>query len=130
MTSLDNLILAGSLLLVFLSVTVLIYALFAKKYRLILAAVTVALCLVGARLLFPDHFPYCDVWILGKTRQEIISLYGEPTGYDSSYMISYDLGPDCGFLGIMTSHMDVHYYIYFDENGKACKLVSGCPLGG
>lgn len=96
----------------------------------IAAIVTVLALILGIFSLFPTQFPYIDGWILGKTRDQITALYGNPTGYDQSHMISYYLGKDTGFFGIMSSNNDLHYYIYFDSNGQANRILKGCQLGG
>lgn len=108
----------------------LIYALAKKKYWLLFAEGIVILCVVLCLYLFPTQFPYADPWIMGKTREQIVSVYGAPTGYDQGYMISYFLGKDRGFFGAMASGNDVHYYIYFDSDGRACRMEKGCQLGG
>ena len=63
---------------------------------------------------------------------QIVAVYGEPTGYDGEQMISYELGQDKGVFGtgLMGSPNMMHYYIYFDGNGKAYKIQEGCQIGG
>ncbi len=108
----------------------LIYGIVKRKYWLIIAEGIVVLCIVLFFYLFPTQFPYMDNWIIGKTREEIVNLYGEPTGYDWDSMIAYDLGPDRGFFGIMSDAHHWYYYIHFDANGVACKVEEGGPIGG
>lgn len=110
----------------------LIYGLVKKKYWILIAEAVAILCVVLCLYLFPTRFPYADPWIMGKTKEQVVAVYGEPTGYDGEGMISYMIGKDRGVFGtgLMGSNNDIHYYIYFDENGKAYKIQEGCQIGG
>ncbi len=108
----------------------LIYGIVKKKYWILIAEGAVVLCIILCCYLFPTRFPYMDHWIIGKTREEIVSLYGEPNGYDWDGMIAYDLGSDRGFFGAMSDAHHWYYYIYFDSNGVAYKVTEGGPIGG
>lgn len=128
-----DLVIIGALVVAALLVLVpLIYGLVKKKHWILIAEAVVILCVVLCLYLFPTRFPYADPWIMGKTKAQIVAVYGEPTGYDGEQMISYILGKDRGVLGtgLMDSNNDIHYYIYFDENGEAYKIQEGCQLGG
>ena len=128
-----DLVIVGGLVMAALLVLVpLIYGLVKKQYAILIAEAVVILCAVLCLYLFPTRFPYADPWIMGKTKEQIVAVYGEPTGYDEERMISYILGKDRGVLGtgLMDSNNDIHYYIYFDENGEAYKIQEGCQLGG
>lgn len=107
-----------------------VYGIVKRKWAVIIVEGAILALFGLGCMLFPTRFPYMDPWILGKDRETITALYGEPTGYDTSYMIGYDLGPDRGFLGVMSSGQNDYYYIYFDKDGLACKIVAGVPLGG
>ena len=109
-----------------------IYAIVKKKYWVMSIPVVIALVVALCVYLFPTRYPYMDPWIMGKTKEQIVAVYGEPTGYDGERMISYILGKDRGVLGtgLMDSNNDIHYYIYFDENGEAYKILEGCQIGG
>ena len=128
--SFDIFMIFNAMLILFSLIMPIVIGLTQKKYRIILAEAIVGLSIVTAFSLCPRCFPYVDSWIIGKTRDEITAVYGEPTGYDWSGMISYYIGPDNGFFGIMTSNLDMHYYIDFDQNGEACNIYYGCQLGG
>lgn len=109
-----------------------VYAIVTKKWA-VLAIEAALLCVIfiGCKV-FPTQFPYMDGWIIGKDRQTILKLYGQPDGdgYVTNYEIAYDLGPDRGFFGIMSSHQHNYYYIRFDAEGKACQVLKGGPIGG
>ena len=128
-----DLLIIGVLVMAALLVLVpLIYGLVKKKYWVLIAEAVVILCVVLCLYLFPTRFPYADPWIMGKTKEQIVAVYGEPTGYDGERMISYELGKDKGVFGtgLMGSSNMMHYYIYFDEHGEAYKIQEGCQLGG
>lgn len=109
----------------------LIYGIVKKKYWILIAEAAVVLCIVLCCCLFPTQFPYMDHWIMGKTREQIVALYGEPTGrWNSDGMICYDLGMDPGFLGSMSSGDHLYYYIHFNSDGVAYEIVKGGPIGG
>lgn len=80
-------------------------------------------------VLFPTCFPYVDLYIIGSTKAEIISVYGEPN-YKFREEYGYFIGKDNGFFGLMKSNNDFYYYIYFDENGIAKSVEKGIQLGG
>lgn len=128
-----DLVIIGMLVCAALAVLVpLIYGLVKKKCWVLIAEAVAILCVAACLYLFPTRFPYADPWIMGKTKDQIVAVYGEPTGYDGEQMISYMLGKDRGVFGtgLMSSNNDIHYYIYFDGNGKAYKIQEGCQIGG
>lgn len=85
------------------------------------------LLVIGMFVLFPTRFPYCDMWIKGKTREEIISAYGEPDF--SSDKIGYNVG--YGTIGFDVYHnSDYYYYIEFDDNGLADEIYVAVQPGG
>lgn len=107
-----------------------VYAIVTRKWAVIVVETAILAVIVLGCAVFPTQFPYMDAWIVGKDRETITALYGQPDGYDESYMIAYDLGPDRGFLGVMESGSHNYYYIHFDGDGQACKVLKGCPIGG
>ena len=129
-TNLDVLFIGVLVLIALAFLIPLIYGIVKKKYWLLIAECVVVLCIILCCYLCPTRFPYMDPWIMGKTRDQIVALYGEPTGYDSDGMIAYDLGPDRGFFGIMSDAHHWYYYIHFDSNGRAYKVLDGGPIGG
>ena len=58
-----------------------------KKEALIrIAAVIMGICITGTITwcaLFPTAYPYVDLWVLGKTEEQIIEVYGEPSPTDT-----------------------------------------------
>ena len=107
----------------------LIFALVKRKYWVLLIEGILIGCIVLFIYLVPTRFPYVDRWIVGKTKEEIVSIYGQPDGrWNSDSMMSYDLGPDRGFLGIMSGYDHLYYYVYFDCDGLAYKILKGGPL--
>lgn len=86
-----------------------------KKRIWIFSSVIVAIILLSVAfyVIFPSNFPYVDMWIYGKTSEEIQAIYGEPH-YDGHGMICYRT--EWQFL-------DYNYYcIEFDESGKAVEI--------
>lgn len=78
-------------------------------------------------MLFPTRFPYCDSWIMGKTKDDIIAKYGEPDY--NSYRIGYNVG--YGTIGFDVYHnSDYYYYIEFDDNGFANDIYIAVQPGG
>lgn len=120
-------------IIVLTPIVLIIYGIIKKKRRLVAVTLIVTFVVVALItaycVLFPTAFPYCDMWIIGKTRDEIIKVYGEPDGP----MFSYYLGEDNGFFGAMDSSDSFYYYISFDSNDKngiACDVYKGIQLGG
>lgn len=101
----------------------LIYGTVKKKYWILISEGIVILLIVLCCYLFPTQFPYVDPWIIGKTKEEIVAVYGQPDGIDWGSVISYDLGRD-------SYGQDWNYYIHFDENGVAFKVEKSGPVGG
>lgn len=125
-------ILIGVLLLAICALLIpLIFALVKRKYWIAYFEVVLLVCAVIFLYLFPTRFPYVDQWIVGKTKDEIVSVYGQPDGrWNGDAMISYDLGVDRGFLGIMSGYEHLYYYVYFGVDGLAYKVLKGGPIGG
>ena len=109
-----------------------IYAIAKKKYWVMSIPVVIALVVALCVYLFPTRYPYMDPWIMGKTQDQIIALYGEPEGegWVSEKSMGYDLGEDNGFFGVMSSPNHLYYVISFDENGRACNIYVRGPMGG
>lgn len=101
----------------------LIYGIVKKKYWILISEGIVILLIALCCYLFPTEFPYVDPWIIGKTKEEIVAVYGQPDGIDWGSVISYDLGRD-------SYGQDWNYYIHFNENGVAFKVEKGGPIGG
>ena len=109
----------------------LVFALIKRKYWILLIEGVLICCIVLFIYLFPSRFPYVDQWIIGRSKEEIVSVYGQPDGrWNSEAMISYDLGADRGFMGIMSGCDHLYYYVYFNADGLACKVLKGGPIGG
>ncbi len=106
-------------LLLLTPIVMLIYGLVKNNKKIVkinaCIVLLVAFFIGGYYLLFPTHYPYMDLWIIGKTEAEIVEKYGEPyIGYDSyDRTIGYQTG-SYAFLG-----EPYYYYIHFDETGKA-----------
>ena len=110
-----------------------IFGLIKRKKKLtvkwsVLAAAEI-LIIAEYYLLSPTRFNYLDSYTLGKSREEIIAVYGEPE-YKSKYRYGYFVRKDNGFFGIMDSNLGVYYYIHFDKNGVAESVSEGGPIGG
>ena len=74
--------------------------------------ITIVLLIISFYIIFPTQFPYVDMWIYGKTREEIQEVYGEPdyVGHGIFYDIGSFFGEPC------------YYWIEFDINGKAIEI--------
>ena len=107
-----------------------VYAIATKKWAVLMVEAALLLLIVIGCRVFPTQFPYMDGWIMGKDRETVTKLYGQPDGYDEAGVIAYDLGPDRGFFGVMSSGQHIYYYIHFDAEGKAYQIVKGGPIGG
>lgn len=127
------LILTGLILLA--PVALIVFGIIKKKRKLVVVTiiVTLAVALLAAAycILFPTAFPYVDLWVYGKTAEQVSSVYGEPD-YDreTDSIIGYKLEKDNGFFGIMGSNNYYYYYIYFDEKGTAYKVTKQIQFGG
>ncbi len=119
-------------LIAFIAVIVICRSIPYKKEKLIrVAAVIIGVCPTVAiiwYLIFPTAFPYVDLWVLGKTEEEIIEVYGEPR-FDTDEAHGHNE------MAYYTRYifLDPEYYIItFDENGKAVDMREDLfvPLGG
>lgn len=113
-------------LIAFIAVIVIRCSIPRKKEALIrIAAVIMGICITGAITwcaLFPTAYPYVDLWVLGKTEEQIIEVYGEPEYNDYRGLAYYTW-----------SFIDPNYYVIeFNENGKACNVYEApwTPIGG
>ena len=115
----------------FIAVVVICCAIPRKKEKLIrIAAVIMGICpsvVIIWYLIFPTAYPYVDLWVLGKTEEEIIEVYGEPN-YNESWS-------DYSELAYYTKYIifDPDYYIItIDEEGRAIAVREGVftPRGG
>lgn len=119
-------------LIAFIAVIVICCSIPRKKEKLIrIAAVVMGLCptvVIIWYLIFPTAYPYVDLWVLGKTEEEIVEVYGEPD-YAPEHSHGYNE------MAYYTRYIifDPDYYIItFDENGKAVDVREDLfvPLGG
>lgn len=122
-TRVDILIYSIMAFVVLIFLVPLIYGVVKKKYWILISEGIVILLIALCCYLFPTEFPYVDPWITGKTKEEIVAVYGQPDGIDWGSVISYDLGRD-------SYGQDWNYYIHFDENGVAFKVEKAGPIGG
>ena len=76
---------------------------------------------------FPTEFPYVDRILYGKTKGEVIEIYGEPE-LNGERIIGYYIGVDNE--GIDPSHLDMYYYVCFDGDGVVDEIYSGVQPGG
>lgn len=114
-------------------ISLIIYGAVKKKRKVVIISsliliVPVLLTVVWFSL-FPTQFPYIDSMLYGKTREEVIGIYGEPEVKEGG-RIGYYLGNDNGFFGIMSSNLPQYYYIDFGKNGFADDIYVSGPKGG
>ena len=81
------------------------------------------LLIIAFNLMFPTSYPYVDRWIIGKTEDEIIAVYGEPD-VTHGYRIGYE-----SYKSLLSSGPE-YYYIHFDKNGIANLVEKSGPIGG
>lgn len=97
---------------------------YAKKKSLIwISGSVLAFLIIGIVsffILFPTEFPYVDLWVYGKTKEQIIEVYGEPE-YNEYRELAYET---------KWMFMDMFYYVIeFDENGKAYNVHESPYVG-
>lgn len=97
---------------------------YAKKKSLIWISGSVfAFLIIGIVsffILFPTEFPYVDLWVYGKTKEQIIEVYGEPE-YNEYRELAYET---------KWMFMDMFYYVIeFDENGRAYRMHESPYVG-
>lgn len=106
----------------FVLVGLTVYCIINKKFKLLVCTVAAALVFLFF-VIFPRKFPYADIWIKGRTKEEIIAVYGEPDyGYSSNSAIAYKVKS--------RRQSRSYYWISFDENGKADDIRLSTPPGG
>lgn len=97
-----------------------------KKAVMKIATTAMVFCFTVAItwcVLFPTAYPYVDLWVLGKTEEQIIEAYGEPE-YNDGRGLAYK-------TKWVFADMD-YYVIEFDKNDKACHVFEApwTPVGG
>lgn len=73
------------------------------------------------------YWRYDDQWIIGKTENEIVERYGSfDYNTKSGGRLGYYIGQDNNFFG---TKRKLYYFIIFDKNNKAEKVVIGGQPG-
>ena len=92
-----------------------------KKAFIVISCITtvvIAFCLV-----FPTSFPYVDSWIIGKSLDEIVAVYGDnyKEGVTGTYnkAVSY---PISGIYHAYPINRAYYYCIYLDSNNIAVRV--------
>lgn len=123
--------LAVPIIIVIALISLIIYGVVKKKRKVAVVSslilVIPTLLIVAYFLAFPTKFPYIDSLLYGKSKAEVIEIYGEPE-INSESKIGYYIGKDDG--GIDPSHLDMYYYVRFDEDGFAEEIYCGLQPGG
>jgi len=123
-------ILGGLVTIVFLIVMCRSIARKKKKWAVV-SAVIMGLTIVPTItwcILFPTAYPYMDLWVLGKTEEQIVEKYGEP-----DYGTDQDWQHDEIAYYTRYIFLDPEYYVItFNEEGKAIYVREDLfvPLGG
>lgn len=107
-------------------VALLIFGAVKRKKRLVIVCcviIALELLFVAYKIVFPTSYPYVDRWIIGKTEDEIIAVYGEPD-VTHGYRIGYE-----SYKSLLSSGPE-YYYIHFDKNGIANLVEKSGPIGG
>jgi hypothetical protein len=105
-----------------------------KKRKKIIVLISV-IAIIVAILIFhsyhPTHWKYNDIWIIGKTSDEITDRYGE---FDRQWLDNqayYEIGEslsDYIWRKYMGGPPSKYYCILFDENGYAQKVYRGSTV--
>lgn len=116
-------------------VALIVFGIKKNNRKIVFATIIVTLAVIlfvsAYCILFPTAFPYVDLWVYGKTYEQISTVYGQPDFLnDNNGIIGYKLGKDNGFFGIMASNCYYYYYIYFDENKTAYQVEKRIQIGG
>ena len=109
---------------VFIAVTIIvciIHLIHRKKKKALIVISCITTVVIAFCFIFPTSFPYVDSWIIGKSIDEIVTVYGDE--YDlgetkSGKVISYPVWKEWTNDGLKTDY----YCIYFDKNEKAVRV--------
>lgn len=124
---------------VFIVITVIVWIihLIKRKKKMALAAVSgLTAVVIAFCLIFPTSFPYVDSWIIGKSLDEIVAVYGDNyiEGATGTYnkAVSY---PISGIYHAYPINRAYYYCIYLDSNNIAVRvekeaLRAGFRCGG
>lgn len=88
------------------------------------------------KIKYPTQYPFKDREILGTTKDEIITIYGDPLGggdtriYYDGIKEPYSFAAREVMRNNEVSSETVHYFIYFDESALAYRVEIGLNLGG
>ncbi len=111
---------------VFIVITIIVWIIHLIRHKK-KAALAVISCLtvfvVSFCVIFPTSFPFVDSWIIGKTLDEIVSVYGDNykesiTGTYSK-AVSYPIG---GIYQAYPINRTYCYCIYLDSNNVAVRI--------
>ncbi len=92
-----------------------------KKIIIILSIVFITImCGIVYLLLHPTHYKYCDMWIIGKTLEQVEGVYGE---------FDYIEKTRAGYFTHMEGGTRCYYWMNY-ENGVIYKVNMGCERGG
>ncbi len=116
------------LFIVFIVITVIVWIIHFIKHKkkaplAIISCLTVLV--ISFCVIFPTSFPFVDSAIIGKSKDEIIDMYGEgiTSELTSGSKMEYFIGVDQIFGGLIRNDKSHDYYcIYFDNNDIAKRI--------
>ncbi len=112
---------------VFIAATAIVWIihLIKRKKKAILVVISSLVVFVTAFcLIFPTSFPFVDSWIVGRSKDEIINVYGEGSFANEitdGSKIGYHLGSD-SIDFILNTNSCINYCIYFDMDDIAVRV--------
>lgn len=93
-----------------------------KKALIVISCITTAV--IAFCVIFPTRFPFVDSWIVGRSKYEIINVYGEGSFANeitNGSKIGYHLGADPMDF-IFNTNSCINYCIYFDMDDIAVRV--------
>lgn len=104
-----------------------IFGFLKRKFGLAIISTLILVLPVAFYIAFPTEFPYVNLLLYDKTKEEVIEIYGEPE-YDGETIIGYYIGVDN--RGLDPTHLDLYYYLEFNDDGNVCRIFEGVQPGG
>lgn len=112
---------------VFIVVTVIVWIIHLIKHKKKIALMVISCLIVffiAFFIVFPTSFPFVDSWIVGRSKDEIINVYGEGSfanDITNGSKIGYHLGADPMDF-IFNTNSCINYCIYFNKDDIAVRV--------
>lgn len=111
----------------FIVVTVIVWIIHLIKHKKKIALMVISCLIVffiAFFIVFPTSFPFVDSWIVGRSKDEIINVYGEGSfanDITNGSKIGYHLGADPMDF-IFNTNSCINYCIYFNKDDIAVRV--------